>query len=154
MSSVTAKSSSVKKRGLSPISHEAVSNNNEEHTTKYATVGRDTPHAAGMRREHDAESLIWTPISSTVATKQIPPTVACLTAATCVEKSCPCKNRSGCGRSHVMKTLFLEIARVSLCASSDTNTHHARHGLSRALLLAIAFYELSFGSDLTDMLSY
>jgi hypothetical protein len=105
MSSVTAKSATVKKRGLPPISHEAASNNNEEHATKYATVGRDYPHAAGMLREHDAGSLIWTPISSTVATKQIPPTVACVTAATCVEKSCPCKTQSGCLRSHVIKTL-------------------------------------------------
>jgi hypothetical protein len=105
MVAVPAKSSSVKKRGLSPVPHEAERNNDKAHAGKYTSVGCDTRRSSGMRRDVDAGSSICPNISTSTSTNQMPPTVACLTSATCVEKSCACKNRSACEASHFTKTL-------------------------------------------------
>ena len=113
MSSVPAKSASVKKRGLSPVPHEAVSDIDKLRASKFASNSHGTPHATRTLRGPGAGALTCPTISTRSSTDPMPPTGACLTAETCIAKSCPCKDRSRCASSHFIKHCLLGLARDS-----------------------------------------
>jgi len=140
MSSVTAKSSMNTKRQLSTDAHGAKSANGDEHASKYANVSRVLPHSIEMRGDRGAGTSTCPAVSTRISTKQVPPTVACLTAATCTMKSCPCKNRSACVYVTLLNHCLFKIANPFLCATIDAHTPPRAPWSFMVLLLAMVIY--------------